>query len=289
MRVLITGGSSLLAKYLYQTKPDDIELSSTWYTNHTDNAGYHLDIGNKSQVAYVFNRCNPDVIIHCAALGNVDFAENNYQQAKHVIVDGTENILKWAGGAKVIYISSNAVYNGTGSPYHEKSYQHPVNNYGLLKKQAERLVLDYQTEWLIIRPFLLYGWPNAVNRSNWASMIVNKLKAGETLKLVDDVVWQPTYAYDCASAIWEVMPYSYESYNIASADMLTLYEFGLKIAEIFELDSSLLEPVDSSYFKTIAARPKDTSYDLSKINGMGIKFDLEDGLERFKDEQESMD
>jgi dTDP-4-dehydrorhamnose reductase len=280
------GGSSLLAKYLYQTKPDDIELFSTWYTNHTDNTDYHLDIGNPSQVAYVFNRCNPDVIIHCAALGNVDFAENHYQQAKHVIVEGTKNLLKWAGHAKIVYISSNAVYDGNKPPYKETSYQNPINNYGRLKKQAERLILDYQKEWLIVRPFLLYGWPNAANRSNWASMIVNKLSNGQSLKLVNDVIWQPTYAADCASAIWELSPYSYESYNVASTDKVTLYEFGLKIAEVFGLDKGLLEPVDSNYFPTIASRPKNTSYDLSKLNGMKIEFNLKDGLERF--EQESL-
>jgi dTDP-4-dehydrorhamnose reductase len=284
MRVLITGGSSLLAKYLYQTKPENIELFSTWYTNHVDNTDYHLDIGNKSQVAYVLNRCNPNVIIHCAALGNVDFTERNYQQAKHVLVDGIENLLKWAAHSKVVYISSNAVYDGNNPPYKETSYQKPINNYGRLKNQAERAILDHKGEWLIIRPFLLYGWPNAANRSNWGSMIVNSLKAGKSVQLVNDVVWQPTYAYDCASAIWNLLLYSYESYNVASNDSVTLYDFGLKIAEIFGLDADLLEPVASDYFPMIARRPRDTSYDLSKINGMKIKFNLLSGLERFRDE-----
>ena len=74
-KVLITGGSSLLAKYLYATKPEDIELTSTWYSHNIEGiTDHHMDVTNQSKVAYVFGVTKPDIIIHCAALGNVDFA-----------------------------------------------------------------------------------------------------------------------------------------------------------------------------------------------------------------------
>lgn len=286
MKILITGGSSLLGRYLAQTKPDDVDIESTWYTNHADGVNYHLDIGNKSQVCYVFERVKPDVIIHCAAEGSVDQAEKHYRDVLAVNVTGTENVLALAReyGAKMVYISTNAVYDGKHGPYGPLAPQAPVNNYGRIKRAAEVAVIGSGVPFLIIRPFLLYGWPYENGRKNWGTLIVNKLRQGLSLTLVNDVIWQPTYAADVAAFIWQVLDRE-GAYNVASECRLTLYEFGLKVAEVFKLDAGLISPVSSNYFPDMAPRPKDTSYDLSGLlaDGLGLP-PLEDGLQRFKDE-----
>jgi dTDP-4-dehydrorhamnose reductase len=289
LKVLIIGGSSLLGRYLVQTKPKSYITESTWYTNPAD-CNYQLDVTNKSQVSYIFDRVRPDLVIHCAAIGNVDFAEQNYQVTRAVNVDGTKNIIDLCNDykAKLIYISTNAVYEGVNPPYSESSPQNPVNVYGSIKKQAERVVQDLAKNWLIIRPFMLYGWPYSGGRSNWAIVIKERLESGENTKLVNDVIWQPTYAKEAVITIWILSKIgNEESYNIASPDRMTLYEFGLKVAETWNLDKSLLELVDSDYFPTIARRPKDTSYDLKKLNGVGIDLmSVEQGLEMMKAERE---
>jgi dTDP-4-dehydrorhamnose reductase len=292
MKVLITGGSSLLGRYLALTKPDDISLESTWYTNAVEGVNYHLDVGNKSQLRYVYERVKPDIIIHCAAMGSVDYAEDNFREVAAVNVQGVINVLQAARhySAKVIHISTNAVYDGDNPPYSQASPQKPVNAYGRIKKMAERAIVDNDVtadgpSWLIVRPFLLYGWPYESGRPNWGTTIVNKLRRHEPLKLVNDVIWQPTYAADVAAFIWRILDYDREAFNVASAQRLTLYEFGLKIAEIFGLDSKLISPVSSNYFPQIAPRPRDTGYDLSKIIEAELGLpSLENGLQRFKDE-----
>ncbi len=284
MKALITGGSSLLGKALTETKPENIQLESTWYTSYIKAATHQLNITNKSQVHYVFNRVQPDIVIHCAAIGSVDYAESHYQEVKAVNLTGTENILSAANdySAKVVFISTNAIFRGTSSPYGEHASRNPINLYGKLKRQAENHVMDSRN-WLVIRPFLLYGWPYSGGRQNWATSIINSLKDEIPVLMVDDVIWQPTYVNDCAETIWKLLETNKEIYHVASVEKATLYNFALKVAKVFNLNAALIQPVHSDHFKSIAKRPKDTTYDLSKLTGLGIELsDIESGLEKMK-------
>lgn len=287
MRILVTGGSSLLGKALLNTIPEGHQVESTWYTNYTPNQ-HQLNITDKSQVRYLFDRVQPELVIHTAANGSVDFAQKNYSDAALVNVQGTENIL-WAAHdyrAKVVYISTNAVFDGNNPPYDESSECHPINFYGSIKRQAEEKVMAYKWDWQIIRPFLLYGWPWPSGRANWATLVIDKLSKGQPLKLVNDVVWQPTYVEDCALAIWRLASEAQGIYHVASEERSTLYEFGLKVAKVWGLDDKLLSPVESSEFASMAPRPRDTTYNLEKIKGLGIELDgIEAGLYRMKDAQ----
>jgi dTDP-4-dehydrorhamnose reductase len=138
--------------------------------------------------------------------------------------------------------------------------------------------------WVIIRPFLLYGWPWPGGRTNWAVKLIEGLRA-KSYKLVHDHIWQPTYAGDVAEAIWKLSAQDNEIYNVAAMERATLYEFGLKVCDVFGLERRLIEPVDSDYFPTIAPRPKDTTYDLAKLGAAGIMLsDIRTGLEKMRKE-----
>ena len=282
MRVLITGGSSLLGKALYQTVLPEHKLIMTWFTNTIGLPAYQFDVCNQSQIAYVFDLVKPEVVIHCAAIGSVDLAEKDYQTVYTVNVTGTENILTMAQAyrAKFVYISSNAVFDGNNPPYSETSERHPINRYGSIKRQAEDAVMKCYN-WLIIRPFLMYGWPWSNGRQNWMTIVRDKLIKGEKLQLVNDIYWQPTLAQDVARAIWQLIEVSprNEIYHVASIDRMTLYQFGELVADRFGLDKQLLEPVSREAFSHLAPRPIDTTYDVSKIAMLGITCkSVEEGL-----------
>lgn len=288
MKVLITGGSSLLGKALADTAPESIDLHSTWFTNYVPGCAYHLDIGNKSQVAYIFERVKPDVVIHCAAVGSVDYTENHFTETRQVNVLGTENVLRAAQDFKAlfVYISTNAVFDGSAPPYDETRPRQPVNRYGSIKREAENLIMATRN-WLIIRPFMLYGWPYHGGRSNWFVTILAKLEKGETVKLVDDTYWQPSLAEDVAGAIWQLSQSAQrgvtEVYHVASDERVSLYEFGLKIAEVWGYDVALIQPIKSSSLKGIAPRPQDTTFRLDKIHKLGVKLrGIEEGLKVLK-------
>jgi len=285
MKVLITGGSSLLGKNLLESKPDNVILDSTWYTNHI--TGMHqLDICNKSQVAYVFERTKPDVVIHCAAVGSVDYTEDHYNETRQVNVLGTENLLKASQDTKAlfVYISTNAVFSGNNPPYSEDDNRNPVNAYGRIKREAENIVKMYRN-WLIVRPFMLYGYPYPGGRGNWFTAILSLLSSGETVKLVDDTYWQPSLALDVAQAIWKLIELGKrdEIYHVASDNRMSLYGFGLHIAQEWGYDFGLIEPISSSSLNLKAVRPADTTFKLDKIHELGIKLrSVEEGLKALR-------
>jgi len=287
MRVLLTGGSSLLGKSLKETVPDNVTLDSTWYTNHVPNLTmYQMDVCNKSQISYVFERVKPNVVIHCAAVGSVDYTESHYAETRQVNVLGTENLLRVSQDAKAlfVYISTNAVFSGNNPPYSEDDDRNPVNAYGRIKREAENIVKMYRN-WLIIRPFMLYGWPYPGGRGNWFTAILSLLSSGETVKLVDDTYWQPSLALDVAQAIWRLIQPDIAKgiYHVASDDRMTLYQFGLKIAAEWGYDIGLIEPISSSSLNLKAIRPVDTTFKLDKIHGLGIKLrSVEEGLKALK-------
>lgn len=283
MKVLITGGSSLLGRYLSLTKPDDTEMAMTWFTNHTGQT-YHMDICNKSQVAYVFERTKPNVVIHCAAVGSVDYTERHFTETHMVNVHGTLNVLKATEdtNALFVYISTNAVFDGDNPPYSEESERQPINRYGNIKSEAEDVVKSARY-WLIIRPFLLYGIPYPGGRQNWYTTITQNLQAGKVTRLVNDTYWQPTYAEDVAVAIWQLLDKPGKVYHVAANDKMTLYDFGLKIAKHHKKSGDFIQPIASSELKDIAPRPVDTTFNLDRIHELGISCrEIKEGLKAIK-------
>lgn len=285
MKVLIIGATGLLGKHLIDVIPNSV---GTWFTNsHHSNQLLNLDICNLHTIHYVVDIVKPDVIIHCAGIGNVDYAERNYEETVKVNVTATDNLHKVAKDydAQFVYISSNAVFGGNNPPYSETSKRTPVNLYGNIKEQAEMVVMA-GNNWLIIRPVMLYGYPYTQGRQNMYGFIQNRLINSLETKLVNDVYWQPTNVKDAAKVIWKLIQESdtEQIYNIAPDEKpMTLYKFGKKIAKSWGLSRDLILPVDSNYFPTIAPRPVNTQYDVSKIKAMGIEMlKVDKGLRALK-------
>lgn len=280
MNVLITGASSLLGKALLQTCPRDTNLTQTWFSNYVGVPMYQMNVCDKLQVGYIFERAKPELVIHCAAIGSVDYAEKYPRETYEINVNGTLNVLEWCKryGARLVYISTNAVYDGNHPPYNEMSERRPVNRYGTIKKEAEDRIMERFDNWVIIRPFLLFGWTYAGARANWVGIVMKKLMAGEQMRLVNDVYWQPTLAEEVARVIWQVSGLDRcQAYNVASPDRMTLYEFGHLIAKTWHLRHDLFTPVPAAEFSGMAPRPVDTTYDQTKLTQLGIKVN---GTER---------
>lgn len=290
MKVLITGGSGLLGKYLIETSPN-VKIYPTYYTNdvfHNSKLSqiehaYRLDVTDSKQVDYLFQRVRPDIVIHTVSVGSVDYAERFPKVAYSIDVEGTKNVANACDifKSKLVYISSNAVYGGNTPPYSEKSDQNPINRYGTIKREAEKIVKQLDN-YFIFRFFLLYGFPFAGARQNWANIIAHKLLAKEEIRLVNDVLWQMTYAKDAAKAIWNIVlseNSKHKQYNIASYDIINLYEFGLKIAERLWQPTELIVPISSNQLEGLAPRPKNSTFDLTRMEEAGIEMmTVEEGL-----------
>jgi len=289
--ILILGGTGLLGKALMESCPKDVTLYATHLRNlpagFPHNPLRRLDVTNREQTQRLFHEIQPDAVVHLAGVGSVDFAEKNQRDAWVINVQGTQHVVEACGifGSKLIYLSSNAIFDGECPPYHEASVRQPVNYYGHLKVEAEDAVQSSGLEYATVRAILMYGWHYPHARENPVTMWIRLLRDGKPVKVVNDRYWKPLYVEDCANLIWTILKKGKTgTYNIAGPDRMTLFEFALQAAQVFGLDSTLIEPVPTNYFPTIAPRPFDTSFLTDKIQAeLGIQpVGVSVGLERMR-------
>ena len=294
-RVLITGGTGLLGVALQKLAPTNTEGFSIYFPERSlpEPLPFPIraaDVTDRKQMRSIFEWAKPDVVIHTAAIGSVDFAEKNREQTRKVNVGGAEVVVELCRSfhSRIVYISSNAVFDGRTPFYSESDPVNPINYYGQLKVEAENIVKDGGIPWAIVRPILMYGWSYPGERDNPVVWWVRSLKEGKSIKVVDNVFNKPLPAWSCAEVVWKVIEQNRSGiYHAAGRDHVSLYEFALLTAEIFGLDASLIEPVPDSYFPEIAPRPRDTSFDTTKMeNEPGVKtVGAKDGLSRMKSER----
>lgn len=238
----------------------------------------------------MFEESKPDLVIHAASVGSVDYVEHHRQETWEINVGGTQNVgqMCMRHGAKLIFISSNAVFDGERPFYAEDGPINPINYYGQLKVEGERWVQSSCHENAIVRPILMYGWHLPTERGNWVTTWIRMLSQGNRVKVVDDVRSKPLFSCNCADAIWSIIAQNRTGlFHVAGADHITLYQFALKTGEVFGLDGSLIDPVPSSFFPEIASRPRDTSFDTTKMERiLGVKpLGVLEGLTRMKAER----
>ena len=280
MNILLTGATGLLGSYVVRSWRGSGNLLGIYKGNYNvpddRNVRYlSVDVRDREKLQRIFEKYPIDVVLHAAGEARVDFCEKNYELAYSANVTGTENIAGMcrAHKSKMVYISTNAVFDGTKPLYREEDEPNPMNSYGRIKLECEKLVGGSFDDFLIVRPILMFGWNRPQERENVATWILRKLRQGEQIKLVDDIYDNPLYALQSAECIIKLVEKNKKGvYHIGGGDVVNRYQFGLAMAEVFDLDRDLIKPVKNAYFEEIAPRPKDTSYDTQKIRReLGIK------------------
>ena len=169
---------------------------------------YQCDIADKNQVELLINDVKPDAIIHCAAWTNVDGAESpdNKPLVKRINVDGTDNLVKASKriGAKFLYISTDYVFDGEGEePWKpdDKNYA-PLNYYGQTKLEGELSVSSQLDKFFIVR----IAWVFGLNGNNFIKTMLKLADKGyKELRVVDDQIGTPTYTYDLARLLVDMV------------------------------------------------------------------------------------
>jgi len=277
--ILITGGTGLFGKGMEETMPENCDIISIHLhpckMNDSNVKHLVLDIRDKSAVEQLFIKYRFDAVIHAAGIASVDYVKNNYAESLESNIVGTLNISSMCrkGGAYLIYISSNAVFDGLSAPYDETSKPNPVNEYGEIKLECERLIEKTIPDACIIRPILMYGWNHLACRTNPVTWLIEKLKTGQKVNVVDDVWENPLYNQQCGEAIWkaiEMRPGG--KVHLAGADVLNRFQLALLTAEVFGLDRGLITAVKSTCFPDLAPRPPNTSFSTHKMQELlGVK------------------
>lgn len=250
-----------------------------------------LDITDRQSVDEAIKELIPDAIVHCAAWTNVDGAEdeNNKPFVKKINVDGTDNLVKAAKdiGAKFIYISTDYVFNGEGiKPWQpdDKNYA-PQNWYGETKLQGELVVSSQLDKYFIVR----IAWVFGLNGKNFIRTMINLADKGyKELRVVDDQIGTPTYTYDLARLLVDMIKTDKYGYYHATNEggYISWADFAEEIFKQANKDVKVNRVTTAEYGVSIAKRPFNSRLDKSKLkdNGFEPLPDWKDALKRYLEE-----
>jgi dTDP-4-dehydrorhamnose reductase len=273
MKILVTGSNGLLGQKLtgLLQQHQDIQLIATARGNSVIDVGrgeYHtMDITSAADVDAVIGKTRPDVVIHGAAMTNVDHCEQQREACWLANVTATEHIIAACTkyNSRLVHVSTDFIFDGSHGPLDETEKPAPVNYYGESKLAAEELVMQSKLQWSILRTVLVYGITNDMSRSNIVLWVKNSIEQGKTINVVNDQWRTPTLAEDLAMGCYlAAIKKASGIYNISGKDFLSPYDIAIKTADYFKLDKSFIKATDSTQFKQPARRPLTTGFIIDK-------------------------
>ena len=242
-----------------------------------------MDITSKEACENVITGAKPDAVIHCAAYTAVDAAEDNLELCRKVNAEGTRNIAKVckALDIKMMYISTDYVFNGGGErPWEPDDHREPLNVYGLTKYEGEISVEQNVSRYFIVR----IAWVFGVNGKNFIKTMLRLGKEKGAVSVVDDQIGSPTYTYDLARLLVDMIQTDkYGRYHATNEGLCSWYEFACEIFRQAGMDEVKVTPVDSSGFPAKAKRPQNSRMSKEKLteNGFERTPSWQDALGRY--------
>lgn len=246
-----------------------------------------LDITDKEKVLEIVNDIHPDAIIHCAAWTNVDGAEepDNLKAVRAVNVDGTRNLVEACKkiDAKFVYISTDYVFDGTGEkPWEpdDKNYA-PINVYGQSKLDGELEVVNNLEKFFIVR----IAWVFGQNGKNFVRTMISVGRNHDVVKVVDDQIGTPTYTFDLAKLLVDMIETDKYGYYHATNEggFISWADFTEEIFKQTGINSKVERVTTEEYGLSKAKRPFNSRLDKSKLKKAGFTPlpDWKDALKRF--------
>ena len=265
MRALVTGAGGQLGVELLRTAPPGSRVSGL---KHSE-----CDIADKAAVDAAFAQIRPDVVVNAAAYNAVDDAEKNRELAYAINATGPANLASAAEnlGARVIHISTDYVFDGESKrPYQPHDPTNPLNIYGGSKLAGEQEVREASSDHLIIRT----SWLFSAYGRKFMQIVLSEMKAGRSVRAINDQVSVPTACRGLAQAIWRCAPRGGPTGVTHWVDKgkATRYDQAVAIREI-ALERGIIahaEPIEGvphSYFPSAAVRPRYSVMDGSALSG----------------------
>ena len=229
-----------------------------------------MDITDRAAVERVIGEVHPDKVVHCAAWTAVDAAEDNQEVCHKVNAEGTENIARICGKLDIpmVYISTDYVFDGQGTrPWEpDDPVVEPLNVYGHSKYEGEVAVEKYAPHYYIVR----IAWVFGVNGKNFIKTMLNLGKTHDHLTVVNDQTGSPTYTYDLARLLVDMIQTDkYGRYHATNEGICTWYEFACEIFKQAGMNVSVA-PVSSDEYPAKAKRPSNSRMDKSKLTANGF-------------------
>jgi dTDP-4-dehydrorhamnose reductase len=290
MKVLITGCLGLLGQRLVEHRPEDVEVIVTDLSldpQFMPTALYRpCDLTQRAQVDDLFEQEQPDHVINTAAFTNVDGAEDEPELCRLINVAAVENLAHACRRqqASICQISTDYIFDGQNGPYSENAIPHPLGAYGQSKWAAEQVLLEAAVPFAIARTMVLYGHSRN-KRPEFVGWLINKLKNRESVRIVTDQIGNATLNDEFAIALWQLTRHSFRGIvNVAGREIMSRYDFSLRIAGVFGLDASLITPITTADLHQKAPRPLRSGLIVDKaVNELDLLLsDMDGGLKKYK-------
>ena len=257
LRILVIGASGFIGRFLVRRlgAASEHELFCTFRSRppgeDVDNRGrqrrqhwHQLELTDPVELEKLFGRIQPDGVVHLAAMADVGTAEREPEMAAAINVVATSEIarLSESFGARLIFVSSEYVFDGQRGFYREDDAPNPTTQYGRTKRDAERGVTRLAFDGSILRTSLVYGWP-APGRRNFVPALIERLQKGETYNGSTQVMRTPVYVERLVEGMAALVEnYHPGIHHVAGRDWVSMYDLAKATADAFELDSSLVIP-----------------------------------------------
>jgi dTDP-4-dehydrorhamnose reductase len=286
-KILVTGASGLLGSNLvYEAtyQHDVIAVSHSHALRYERAETVMADLSLPENADLVIGQYAPEWVIHCAAETNIDRCERDPDRAFRL----NRDMARWvaratrASGGRFIYISTDAVFDGSGSGYSEEDIPQPNNIYSQSKLEGERVVYEEDPRAMIVRTNF-FGW-NAVDKKSLAEWFLEHLEEGRMCRGFTDVFVKLLLVNDLVDILLKMLENECEGiFHVVGKDCVSKYHFGLLLAEVFHLDRQWIQPIEVEQVGLIAPRARNLCLDTTKIsNALGIDMpSLENGLRRF--------
>ncbi|RJQ49083.1 MAG: dTDP-4-dehydrorhamnose reductase [Nitrospiraceae bacterium] len=260
MKVAVTGSGGMLGQALQEVF-SDVDIFALKRSD--------FDVTDLDKTVASIKRIKPDYLIHAAAYTNVDGCEHDPETAYRVNGIGARNITIACEEIKcpVVFVSTDYVFDGTNDkPYNEWDQTGPVNKYGLSKLLGEQFVTSLTNRFYIVRTSWLYG-PHG---KNFVDTIARLLSERDKIDVVDDQTGSPTFTYDLAAKLKELIGRGYGTYHISNTSYCSWYEFAMEIAAIKGINGKI-NPTTSEKYKLPAKRPAYSVLNNTMLRLEGIK------------------
>lgn len=290
-KLLIIGGSGLIGQKAMELGKSKYDVFGTYNSHKPSDANiFKLDVTKKDETFETVKKLKPDFVIDTHTLPNIDYCEQHPDEAWEVNVVGTRNIAEAAKlvGAKFVHISTDIVFDGSKTDYTEEDRPNPVNYYAKTKWIEEVVTMSTDPNSIIIRTSVVYG-SGGIGKVPFAVWLIGKLRNNEQVKSVTDQYNNPTLADQVVEAILKLFENGESGiFHVTGKDCINRYDFSLKVAKIFELNSELITPVTSAEFNQVAKRPVKLQMNTDKIErASGLRMlHPEEGLRILKSQLE---
>ena len=261
-KILITGGGGMLGDAFYHTlknkcilKTTDIDLNEEWLD--------FLDVRNFNQYQEIVHEFNPEIILHLAALTDLEYCEKNISHTYLTNTISVENAVTLAKqvGATLVYISTAGIFDGQQEFYDDWSQPNPINAYGRSKYMGEIYVEKNMDKYFVFRAGWMMG-AGKLKDKKFVNKIVKQIENGtKELNVVDDKLGTPTYTYDFAKNVIGMLETKfYGIYNLVCEEDCSRYDVACEMLKIFNLDNQIkVRKVKSAYFEEEYFAPRPAS------------------------------